>query len=85
MNSKYPNEITSNLERAEESIKAARELLKAGYFDFAALRAYYAAFYASTAVLLNQELEFRKHGSVIAAIHQKFVKTGKLNKKFEKT
>lgn len=77
---KYVKEIVANLERSNQSIEAARELTKDGYFDFAASRAYYAAFYAATAVLLSGGFEFKKHSGVIAAIHQKFVKTGKLDK-----
>lgn len=50
----------------------------------AASRAYYAAFYAATAVLLSGGFEFKKHSGVIAAIHQKFVKTGKLDKRHGK-
>lgn len=77
---KYVKEIVANLERSNQSIEAARELTKDGYFDFAASRAYYAAFYAAIAVLLSGGFEFKKHSGVIAAIHQKFVKTGKLDK-----
>lgn len=40
----------------------------------------YAAFYAATAVLLYEGVEFSKHSAVIASIHHKFVKTGKLDK-----
>ena len=80
MMAKYVKEIVANLERSNQSIEAARELTKDGYFDFAASRAYYAAFYAATAVLLSGGFEFKKHSGVIAAIHQKFVKTGKLDK-----
>lgn len=76
----YQQEITANLERAEQSVAAARELLRKGYHDFAASRAYYAAFYGATAVLLNEGLDFAKHSGVIASIHQRFVKTGKLDK-----
>lgn len=76
----YQQEITANLERAEQSIRAAKELLRQGYHDFAASRAYYAAFYGATAVLLNEGLDFAKHSGVIASIHQRFVKTGKLDK-----
>jgi uncharacterized protein (UPF0332 family) len=36
------NEIGANLERAEQSIQAARDLAAKGYHDFAASRAYYA-------------------------------------------
>ena len=53
-----------------------------GYYDFAASRAYYAVFYAATALLLQEGLEFRKHSGVIAAIHQQFIKTGRLEKEF---
>ena len=76
----YASEIEANLERAEHSIQAAKSLKKFGYYDFAASRAYYAAFYGATAVLLNEGLDFGKHSGVIASIHQRFVKTGKLDK-----
>ena len=49
------------------------------------LPAYYAVFYAATALLLNEGLEFSKHSAVIASIHQRFVKTGKLSKAQGKT
>jgi len=35
---KYVTEIVANLERYEESIKAARDLARGGYFDFAAMK-----------------------------------------------
>jgi len=81
MTSQYAGEIAANLKRAVQSIQAAGELAGSGYFDFAASRAYYSAFYVATAVLLHEGFEFKKHSGVIAAIHQKFVKTGKLDKK----
>ena len=80
MTSPFADEITANLERAEQSIQAARQLVSSGYNDFAASRAYYGAFYAATAVLLHEGLELSKHSAVIASIHQRFVKTGKLDK-----
>ena len=51
-----------------------------GYSDFAASRAHYAAFYAATAVLLSEGIEASKHSGVVASIHQRLVKTGKLKK-----
>jgi uncharacterized protein (UPF0332 family) len=54
-------------------------LATGGYYDFAASRAYYAAFYAATAVLLKEGLEFSRHSAVVATIHQRYVKTGKLS------
>ncbi len=73
-------EIVANLEQAEQSIEAARDLSAKGYHDFAASRAYYAAFYAATALLLSEGVEMSKHSAVIASIHQRFVKTGRLAK-----
>lgn len=79
MTSPFADEIAANLERAERSIQAARQLAVGGFYDFAASRSYYAAFYAATATLLSEGLELTKHSAVIASIHQRFVRTGKLD------
>ena len=84
MKPEYEQEIAANLERAEKSIQAAKELATSGFYDFAASRSYYAAFYAATAALLDEGLEFSKHSGVIASIHQRLVKTGKLDKEHGK-
>ena len=80
MTADHAEEIAANLERAGQSFQAARELADRGFYDFAAARAYYAAFYAATALLLHEGLEMSKHSRVIATIHRGFVKTGKLDK-----
>ena len=77
---KFSEEISANLVRSDNSIEAAQELANKGYWDFAASRAYYAVFYASVALLLDDGVERSKHSGVIAYMHQEFVKTGKLNK-----
>ena len=77
---RYDEEISSNLERADTNLQVARELLEKEYYDVSASRAYYAAFYAASALLLNEGLDTSKHSGVIALIHQHFVKNGKLNK-----
>lgn len=84
MTAQLTDEIKANLERAEQSIQAARQLASSGYYDFAASRAYYAALYAATALLLREGLEFAKHSAVIAAIHHRFVKTGRLSREHGK-
>jgi uncharacterized protein (UPF0332 family) len=76
----YSSEISSNLERAETNLQVARELLDKEYFDVSASRAYYAAFYAASALLLNEGLDTGKHSGVIALIHKHFVKNGRLSK-----
>ena len=77
-------EVVANRERAEQSLEAARDLAAGGYYDIAASRAYYAAFYAATAVLLCEGLAFRKHSGVIAAVHQHLVKPGRLDQRHGK-
>ena len=69
-------EIAANLERAAESLVAAQELYDNGHLDFAASRAYYAAFYAASALLIGKQIKFSKHSSVISAIHKEFIKPG---------
>jgi len=75
-------EVKANIERAEQALNAACKLALDGYYDFAASRAYYAVFYAASALLLQEGVEFRKHSGVIAAIHQRFIKTGRLEREF---
>jgi uncharacterized protein (UPF0332 family) len=72
-------EISANLERAEEALGAARALVDNRFFDSAASRSYYAAFYAATALLLAEGLEFSKHSAVIALVHQRLVRPGTLS------
>lgn len=84
MKPSYEREIAANLERAEMSLRAAKEMVLCGFYDFAASRAYYVGFYAATAALLNEDLEFSKHSGVVAAVHQQLVKTGKLDKELGK-
>ena len=81
----YENEIFSNLERADTNLQVAKELVDKGYYDVSASRAYYAAFYAASALLLNEGIDTSKHSGVIALIHQHFVKSGNLAKNRERT
>jgi uncharacterized protein (UPF0332 family) len=83
--SPYRKEIQANLDRSTESIEAAKLLLQSGFPDFAASRAYYAIFYAATALLLQEGQEFSKHSGVIAAIHRQFIRSNQLPKEMGKT
>lgn len=51
-------------------------------FDFAASRAYYAAFYAMEAALLTRNVTCSTHGGVLTAFSERFVKTGPLPSEF---
>ena len=66
------------LQKAWDSLQAARLLSEQRFYDFAASRAYYAMFYVAEAFLLGEELSFSKHSAVIAAFGQQFAKTGRV-------
>ena len=72
------------LEKADESLRAARLLAHEGFFDFAVSRAYYTMFYAAEALLLKENLSFSKHSAVIAAFGLHFVKAGHVASDFHR-
>jgi len=76
--SQNEKELQSLMERARRSLRSARNILDDGDHDFAMSRAYYAMFYAATAVLLSQGITRAKHSGVIAAFGRYLVKPGKM-------
>ncbi len=76
-------EVTKQfLEKAEEAIIAAQQLLTDDHAEFAAGRTYYAMFYVAEALLNEKNLRFRKHGGVHGAFGEHFAKTGVLDAKY---
>jgi uncharacterized protein (UPF0332 family) len=67
--------------RAQESLEAAKRELAAGSAIFAMNRAYYALFYAVSALLLEEGHQFKKHSGVRAAFNREIVKSGRMEKK----
>jgi len=66
------------LEKADESMAAAGSEIGAGRAQFAMNRAYYACFYAVSAVLLYDGRTFKRHAGVRTAFHTFLVNTGRL-------
>jgi len=77
-------EIEELLERARLSQKAAANLLRDGFANFAASRAYYSMFYVAQALLLSKNMSFSSHSAVIAAYGKEFAKTKLLNPEFHR-
>lgn len=77
-------EIKELLERARLSQKAAANLLRDDFVNFAASRAYYSMFYVAQALLLSRELSFSSHSAVIAAYGKEFAKTKLLDPEFHR-
>ena len=66
--------------RAQESLEAAKRELAAGAAIFAMNRAYYALFYAVSALLLEEGRQFKKHSGVRSAFNREIIKTGRMKK-----
>ena len=75
MDEKTRELVKVRLEKAEEDIDTAAELLSLNRFRAAVNRAYYALFSITSAVLLTKKLERSKHAGVEAAFNQHFIKT----------
>jgi uncharacterized protein (UPF0332 family) len=64
------------LEKAEESLAAARVLSDRGMLALAVGRLYYAAFYAVSGVLAERGKAYGRHSAVRASLHRDFVHPG---------
>jgi len=79
---KYQKEIKGLINKAEESLEAAKELFNKKFFDFSVSRAYYTMFYCAEALLLTKDLSFSKHSAVISFFGNEFIKTGIFPERF---
>jgi uncharacterized protein (UPF0332 family) len=70
--------VTAEVTRAEEALRAARELLKLGLFNDAVSRAYYAALHFALAALLTEGVEPKTHGGVGAMLALHFIRSGRI-------
>jgi len=76
-----PNAINSEavlvyVRGARDALRSARYNLDGDFYGVAVNRAYYAFFYAATALLLTLDLTRSKHSGVLAAFREYFVKPG---------
>jgi len=72
------------LNKADQSLRAARLLAEDDLRGFALSRACFAMFYAAEAMLLQKSLSFSKHSGVIAAFGREFVKTSQVPPVFQR-
>lgn len=76
--------VKYRLEQADESIIAASLLFQKGILRRSVNSAYYAMFYAVTALLAIKKKETTKHGGVIGLFDREFVKTEIFSKDFSR-
>lgn len=74
--------IRLRLERAQEDLNTARDLLKMAHWRTAVNRAYYSVFHTASAALLWLDIERSKHSGVQAAFSEFFVKSGLIEVEF---
>jgi uncharacterized protein (UPF0332 family) len=72
------------MEKASATLEQARLLLGARHYDGAADRAYYAMFYAASALLAQRGLQFRSHQGVHSAFGKEFAKAGAVDVKYHR-
>jgi uncharacterized protein (UPF0332 family) len=70
--------VRAEMARAEDALRAARELLKIGLVNDAVSRAYYAALHIARALLLTEGVEPATHGGVGSMLGLHFVVPGRL-------
>lgn len=68
--------VSYRLERARQSFKEAMDIGILGYWNLAANRLYYAAYYASAALLIHNGIEASSHKGIVRMIGLSFVRQG---------
>ena len=79
-----PPEIKLYMDRARAALQQSSDNLGLGHYDVATSRAYYAMFYATTALLLSQGISRSKHSGVHSAFGQYFVKPGLIEPQYSR-
>jgi uncharacterized protein (UPF0332 family) len=64
------------MDGARDAVASAQYNLDGEFYGVAVNRAYYAFFYAATALLLTLDMTRSKHSGVLAAFREQFVKSG---------
>lgn len=72
--------VTYRLEKARKTYQQAADSISLGYWEMTANRLYYAAYYAVSALLLQQGLTVQTHHGIIQMLGLHFVKTGIISK-----
>jgi uncharacterized protein (UPF0332 family) len=78
------SEIQLYLDRAHHDLRATQINLGQGLYGVAVTRAYYAMFYAASAILASEGISRRRHSGVQSAFGEHFVKTGLFEAEYAK-
>jgi uncharacterized protein (UPF0332 family) len=73
-------EIQQYIKRSEAAIETVKILIDHKKYPDAVSKAYYAMFYAASALLRTKDLDVSKHSGVLSQFGLHFVKTGMIDK-----
>ncbi len=76
MNRTKDDLVTYRIERAFDTLSAAKTLADSGYWNAVANRLYYACFYAVLALLAKNDMDTYTHKGVKIMLSQHFIKSG---------
>ena len=71
--------VSYRLEKGRQALQEAIAVADLGFWNLTANRLYYAAYYASVALLIKRGIETSTHKGAIGMISLKFVKNGELS------
>ncbi len=77
--------VDAEMSRARECLDVIPQLIKDRHYAFAIERAYYACFYAASALLSTRGLGFSKHAALIGAFGTEFAKPKLIDPAHHKT
>jgi uncharacterized protein (UPF0332 family) len=77
-----PDESHFYLDHAMRDIDVATKNLELGYFHVTISRAYYAMFYAASALLASKNITRSRHSGVLSAFGENFVRTGEIEPEY---
>lgn len=74
--------VTYKIEKAIKTLEQVKTIIPMGYWEMAANRLYYAAYYAVSALLLKDGFSVQTHQGIIHVFGQNYIKTNKIDGKF---
>ena len=74
--------VTYKIEKANKTLEQVKTIIPMEYWEMAANRLYYAAYYAVSALRLKDGFSVQTHQGIIHVFGQNFIKTNKLDGKF---
>ena len=72
--------VSYRIENAQKALAEAKAIAGMGYWNIVANRLYYCLYYASTALLINNQFSVHTHAGMLTLMNQHFVQNGQLSK-----